>query len=202
MFTLNHTVIIVAITVIISLMGFGNTGVKRALIFSPLAVRKGQFYRFITHGFIHADGNHLLFNMVTLYFFGTAIEGLYNHYLGGWGFIVFYLAAIVVAIFPSYLDNYDNSNYASLGASGAVSAVLFAYILLAPWNTLYIFGIVPIPAIIFAVAYVAYSAYSQRHITDNINHSAHLWGGGFGVIATILLDTSVVKRFFELLFNP
>lgn len=199
---INHTIIIIAITVVISFICFSNRGLKSQLIFYPPAIKSGQLYRFITHGFIHADMNHLLFNMFTLYFFGTAIEDLYKPYLGGFGFVAFYLLAIVVAILPSYLKHINDSNYASLGASGAVSAVLFAYILLAPWNMLYFFGAVPIPAIVFAVGYVAYSIYSQKRAKDNINHSAHLWGAAFGIAATIALKPQVVNYFIEKLLNP
>lgn len=199
---INHTVIIIIITAVISFSCFSNRGLKNRLIFYPPAIKSGQIDRFITHGLIHADMNHLLFNMFTLYFFGTAIEDLYKPYLGGLGFVTFYLLGIVVAITPSYLKHINDSNYASLGASGAVSAVLFAYILLAPWNLLYFFGIVPIPAIVFAVGYIAYSIYSQKRARDNINHSAHLWGAVFGIAATIALKPQVANRFFGLLLNP
>ncbi len=195
--TLNHTTIIIIVTAIISLICFSNRQLQSQLLFYPPAIKSGQVYRFITHGFIHADTNHLFFNLFTLYFFGTAIEDLYQSYLGRFGFVIFYLLAIVVAIFPSYLKHINDSNYASLGASGAVSAVLFAYILLAPWSVLYFFGVIPIPAILFAVAYVAYSIYSQKRAKDNINHSAHLWGAAFGIAATIALEPKVVGYFLQ-----
>lgn len=130
------------------------------------------------------------------------MENLYKPFLGGFGFVAFYLSAIAVAIFPSYLAHRNDANYASLGASGAVSAVLFAYILLAPWHMLYFFGVVPIPAIIFAILYTAYSIYAQRRARDNINHSAHLWGGLYGVGVTIALEPRLVKLFFIQLLNP
>lgn len=199
---INHTVIIIAITVIVSFVCFSHRALRNRLIFWPPAIKEQQFYRFISYGFIHADGGHLLFNMFTLYFFGAAIEGLYNHYLGGFGFVIFYLLALVISIVPSYLSNINNPNYASLGASGAVSAVLFAYILLAPWSMLYLFGVVPIPAIIFAIAYTAYSIYTQKRARDNVNHSAHLWGAAFGIAATTALNPKVIPYFFEQLISP
>lgn len=199
---LSQTVIIIAITTLVSFIAFSNRTLKGQLIFYPPAIKQGQVYRFVTYGFIHADGGHLLFNLFTLYFFGTAMEDLYNQFLGGYGFIAFYLLALVVSIFPSYLQNINNASYASLGASGAVSAVLFAYILVAPWQMLYLFAAVPIPAIVFAVAYVAYSIYAQKKARDNINHNAHLWGAAFGIAATIALYPKVIEYFFLQLLNP
>ena len=173
---LNHTTLIIVITVIVSLLAWQNKKLLNRLIFYPPAVNNRQWDRFVTHGFIHADSMHLLFNMFTLYFFGRAIEGLYRSFLFGYGFVVFYVLAIVVAMIPSYLKNKDNASYLSLGASGGVSAVLFAFILLAPWERIYLFAIVPIPAILFAVAYVFYSIYAvaQKSIIWHICGAAHL----------------------------
>ena len=123
----NHTVSIVIITVIISLIAFSNQNVMNRLIFWPPAMQKGQYDRFITHGFIHADGTHLLFNMITLFFFGSVIESFYRQYFYELGFVLFYLGGLIVAIIPSYLKHKNDHRWASLGASGAVSAVLFAY---------------------------------------------------------------------------
>ncbi len=200
--TLSNTLILIIFTAVISILAFNNRALKGRLIFWPPAIKRGQLYRFITHGFIHADGNHLLLNLFTLYFFGTVMEPLYQPYLGGYGFFAFYLSAIVAAIIPSYLTHRNHPNYASLGASGAVSAVLFAYILLAPWNMLYIFAAVPIPAIVFALLYTAYSIYAQKRARDNINHSAHLWGATYGIIVTIVLKPQVVPHFIKQLLSP
>lgn len=198
----SHTTLIIIVTVIVSLVAWQNNGLMSRLIFYPPAVNKGQWYRFITHGFIHADSTHLLFNMFTLYFFGRVVERFFNQYLGGFGFIAVYLVAIIVAMIPSYLSNKNNTNYRSLGASGGVSAILFAYILMAPWSMLYLFGVVPIPAIIFAIAYVAYSLYANNKGGSNINHLAHLWGGAFGIFATIALAPEVIPHFLSALLHP
>ena len=198
----NQTLIIIAVTAVISFMAWQNRQLMNRLIFLPPAVKQGQIERFITHGFIHADGMHLLFNMLTLYFFGGVMEHFYRNQLGGAGYAIFYLGGIVVAMIPSYLKNKNNANYASLGASGAVSAVLFAFILIAPWELLLIFGIVPIPAILFAVLYVIYSVKAQSKGRDNINHSAHLVGGLYGVLFTILLEPRVIPFFLQQLLNP
>ncbi len=199
---ISQTIIIIAVTTIISFIAFSNRRLKAELVFYPPAIKHKQFYRFITYGFIHADTTHLLFNMFTLYFFGTAMENIYRPFLGGFGFVAFYLLALIISIFPSYLRHINNENYASLGASGAVSAVLFAYISVAPWQMLYLFAAVPIPAILFAVAYVAYSMYAQKKAQDNVNHGAHLWGAAFGVIATIILYPNVVNYFIDKLLSP
>lgn len=196
----SHTLTLILITCLLSFIAFGNRVVMNRLIMWPPAMRRGQFDRFITYGFVHADGTHLLFNMITLYFFGRAIEAFYRPYFAGMGFILFYLAALVVAMLPSYFKHKNDPNYLSLGASGAVSAVLFAYILFEPWNLIFVFFI-PMPAIVYALLYTAYTVYSARRGQDNINHSAHLWGAGFGVIATIAIEPRLVPRFIQELLH-
>lgn len=202
MLSFNHTTLIIVVTVIVSLLAWQSKPLFNRLIFFPPAVSKGQWYRLLTHGFIHADSMHLLFNMFTLYFFGRAIERFYAQYFNGLGFILFYLIAIIVAILPSYFQHRGDSTYLSLGASGGVSAVLFAYILMAPWDMLYLFAIVPVPAILFAIAYVAYSIYANHKGGSNINHLAHLWGGAFGVLATIALEPAIIPHFLNVLLHP
>src|SRR5690606_4410893 len=117
---------------------------------------RGQYDRFISHGFIHADGTHLLFNMITLFFFGSVIESFYRQYLYDLGFILFYLGGLIAAIIPSYLTHQNNPRWASLAASGAVSEVLFVNIQVQLRKLIFVFFI-PDPAIILAVLYVAYS---------------------------------------------
>lgn len=199
---MTHTTAIVIITCLVTLFAWQNRRLQERLIFYPPAINQGQIDRFITHGFIHADWMHLLFNMFTLYSFGRAIERLYIDKFGSLGFLSFYCLAIVVAIIPSYLSNKTNPRYLSLGASGGVSAVIFAFILLSPWSMLYFFGIVPIPAIVFAVLYVGYGIYAQKRGTGNINHMAHLVGAAFGVVATLLLYPNLLGHFFYELLKP
>ena len=196
----NHTVTIILITVIISFIAFQNEKVMNRLIFWPPAIKQGQYDRFITHGFIHADGAHLLFNMITLFFFGSIIEQFYRQYLYELGFVLFYMGGLIAAIIPSYLKHQNDHRWASLGASGAVSAVLFAYILFQPWKLIFVFFI-PVPAIIFAILYVAYSIWSGKRNNSNINHSAHLWGAAYGVIMTIIIEPRVLPHFFNQLMQ-
>jgi len=199
---LSDTLLIIIVTTLISVLCFSNQKLLQSLIFSTLTIKKGQIYRFVSHGFVHANPGHLFMNMFTLYFFGRAIEHYYRLHLGSWGFIVFYLLAIVIAIIPSYIANRKNLHYASLGASGAVSAVLFAFVLMAPWSKLYLFAALPIPAIVFAIAYVAYTLYAQKQNRGKINHSAHLWGAAFGIIATLAINPHLGIRFIQMLLNP
>lgn len=193
----SHTLAIIIITCIVSFMAFNNKALMNRLLMWPPAMQRGQYDRFITYGFVHSEeGMHLPFNMVTLYFFGRAIEHFYRPYLSGMGFILFYLTALVVSIMPSFIKHRHDARYMALGASGAVSAVVFAYILFAPWNRIFVFFI-PIPAIIYAILYIAYSIYAAKRGQDNINHSAHLYGAAFGVIATIAIEPAVLNEFIH-----
>ncbi len=195
------TLIIIAATCIVSFMAFNNRQLLDSLILWPPAVQRGQYYRLLSYGLIHADGTHLLFNMFTLFFFGRAMEPLYTGLMGPLGFAVFYLLGLLVSILPTWLANRDNAGYRSLGASGAVSAVLFAYILMAPWSLIYLYFI-PVPAILFAVAYIGYSIYMDRKGGGNINHSAHLWGAAYGIVFTIIMEPRVLALFVERLLHP
>lgn len=200
---MTHTTVIVIITVAISLMAWQNQVFMNRLIFYPPAITHlKQYDRFLTHGFIHADGMHLLFNMFTLFSFGRVIERFYIQKFGSLGFVTFYVLAVIIAIIPTFMKNKKNNLYRSLGASGAVSAVIFAYILFEPWNLLWFFGVIPIPAIVFAILYVGYSIYADKRGGGNINHSAHLFGALFGIVATIVSHPSVIIHFIDRLFAP
>jgi membrane associated rhomboid family serine protease len=199
------TTIILVLTTIISLAAFSNSRLMDALIFWPPAISmRHQYYRFVSCGFIHADLMHLAFNMFTLYFFGRALENYYMGILGlqHYYYTLLYLTALIVANIPSYLKQRDNYNYRSLGASGAVCAVMFAFIMISPWETLYIFARIPIPAIVYAVLFLGYTIYMSRRGGDNVNHDAHLWGALYGVVFTILARPSVVASFLNELSHP
>lgn len=196
------TFAIIAVTCVISYLGFKNEKLIGDLILWPPAIsRDKQFYRLLTYGFIHADGQHLLFNMITLFFFGQLIEQFVTGYIGTLGFVAFYLSAILVSILPTYMKNVGNPAYRSLGASGAVSAVLFGFVLLQPWATILVFFI-PCPAIIYAVIYIAYSIYMDRQGNDNINHSAHLWGAAYGVLFLLAMEPRLIGTFLDQLMQP
>ncbi|GHA70481.1 rhomboid family intramembrane serine protease [Cognatilysobacter bugurensis] len=196
------TLIVIAVTVLVSWLAFQRPRLLERLILWPPAIdKKRQYDRLVTHGFIHADWQHLLFNMITLFFFGQTIEPLFADYMGPLGFVLFYLSAIVVAILPTYLRHRHDPSYRSLGASGGVSAVLFAFILLKPWSLIFVFFL-PVPAIVYAVAYVGYSFYAERLGHDNVNHSAHLSGAAYGVLFMLLMDPGVGGTFVRELTNP
>jgi membrane associated rhomboid family serine protease len=193
---------ILGVTVLVSMLALGNEKLMSALILWPPAVtRDRDYHRLATCGFVHADGPHLLFNMLTLYFFGTAMERFFDRELGSFGFLFFYLSALVASSLPSYLMHRDDPEYRTLGASGAVSAVLFAFILLDPWSKLYLYFAVPIPAVLFAACYTIYSVYMNHRGGDNVNHNAHLAGAAYGVLFTLVVEPSVGPRFVERVFG-
>jgi membrane associated rhomboid family serine protease len=196
------TLVIIAITCIVSFMAFNNSKLMNDLILWPPAInRQREYHRLVTYGVVHADFGHLLFNMFTLYFFGRAVEGFFTGQLGTLGFVLFYIGGLVVSILPTYLKNRENPNYRSLGASGAVSAVLFAYILFAPWSQIIVL-VVPMPAIVYAMLYTGYSIYMDRRGQGNVNHSAHLWGAAYGVAFTLLVNPRVLPYFLQALMHP
>lgn len=196
------TFILIAVTVVVSWLAFERPPLLNRLILWPPAIdRHHQYDRLLTHGFIHADWSHLLFNMITLYFFGRVIEGVIGQLIGPFGFLLFYLSAIVIAILPTYLRHRHDPHYRSLGASGAVSAVLFAFVLIKPWSLIIVF-VLPMPAILYAVGYVAYSFWMDRRGGDNINHSAHLSGAIYGVLFMLLMEPRVGTIFLERLMSP
>lgn len=199
---MSMTLLIILATVGLSWYAFERPRLLDRLLLWPPAIRRDhQYDRFITHGFVHADWQHLAFNMITLYFFGRLVERWFTPYLGSFGFVLFYLSAILVAMLPSYLRHYNDPKYRSLGASGAVSAVLFIFVLVAPWSLIFVF-FVPIPAILYAVLYVGYSLWAERRGGDNINHSAHLAGAAYGVLFTLIMEPDVAASFMEKLMSP
>lgn len=199
---ISSNLIIIVLTCVVSYTAFNNAKLMDDWILSPFkAQRSNEYYRYVTYGFLHADGMHLLFNMITLYFFGSVMEDFYTSALGPFGFALFYLGGLVFSVLPSALQNQKDPRYATLGASGAVSAVLFAFILFEPWATMLVF-FVPCPAIIYAVLYVAYSIWLDKKGGDNVNHSAHLWGAAYGIAATLLIEPGVLSLFINKLMGP
>ncbi|MBA4166045.1 MAG: rhomboid family intramembrane serine protease [Chitinophagaceae bacterium] len=185
------TIIIIIITALVSFVAFSNDRIMNDLIFYPPAVSGNrQYYRFITCGFIHADFGHLIFNMLSLYLFGKFVEDKFVEIFGTGGrllYLAMYLLALVVSLLPTYFRNRNNSSYRSLGASGAVSAVVFAGLMIAPYVKVGLFIIPPIiPGFIFGPLYLIVSAMLDRKGGDNINHSAHIWGALFGIAFLIL----------------
>lgn len=194
------TLLLIAVTGLVSWLAFRKPGLADRLILWPPAVSRGQYDRLLTHGFIHADLSHLLFNMLTLFFFGRLIEGVIVPLYGPVVFLLFYLSAIVVAILPSWLRHRGDTRYRSLGASGAVSAMVFAAILIDPWMKIFI--PIPIPGILYGLGYVAWSWWADRNAMDGVNHNAHLSGAIYGVLFMLLLDARVLPHFLQALAQP
>jgi membrane associated rhomboid family serine protease len=201
----SFTVSIIILTSIVSFLAFNNYKITDALIFWPPAISmKHQYYRFLTCGLIHADLMHLGFNMFTLFFFGKALE---NYYMGVLGlqhvyFIILYSTALIAANIPTYIKRRDDYNYRSLGASGAVCAVLFAFILIDPWEDLRLFGAIKMPAILYAVLFLVFEVVMSKRGGDNVNHDAHLWGALYGVLFTIAARPEAASMFIDQIKSP
>lgn len=194
------TFMLIAANVIFSLIGFSNPDMVNKTIMWPYGVkRQHQYGRFITSGFLHADYIHLFFNMFTLYFFGRNLEYAFEQYgLGGnISYLALYFLGLVASDIPSYIKHKDDNNYHSLGASGAVSAVIFATILFSPWSTIRLYGAIKISATLYAVLYIAYCIYMGKKNADNVNHDAHLWGALFGLAFTLILVGVLQPQLFQ-----
>lgn len=193
------TIIIIILTVIISLLSFNNEELNRKLILNPYQVkRKKEWYRLVTSGFQHADFLHLFVNMFVLFSFGQVVESYYAYLFGPNGkflFVLLYVTAIFAANVSTYYKHQDNSYYNALGASGAVSAVVFASILFDPFNKIYLYGIIGLPGILLGIGYLAYSYYASKKQNDHINHDAHLFGAIYGIAFTVVLKPKVISLF-------
>ena len=196
---MSQTLIIIVLTAVTSFLAFSNQKLYGDLIMYPPAINKGQYYRLLTSGFIHADYSHLIFNMLTLYFFGKFVEEAMGSIIGRYGFLALYLGGIIISDIPSYLKNRNNSHYASLGASGGVSSVVFAFILFAPWAW---FAFPPVPAIVYGIGYLVYCVYMGKKGGDRVNHDAHFWGALYGVVFTIINEPRIGAYFINQLMHP
>lgn len=196
------TYLIIGVTVAISLWAFNNPALFERLKHWPYAeAQRGEYHRLLTGGFLHADYVHLLFNMITLYFFGGLVENWFDALFPGVGpllYLAFYLMAIVAASLATYYRYQRTPYFASIGASGATSAVLFAAILLAPTLSLYLMFIpIPIPGVVFGIFYLWYSSHAARRGGDGIDHLAHFYGAVFGFIFPIVFKPELLPHFFQ-----
>lgn len=194
------TYFIIGLNVVISLICFSNQETFDKLYFSPYIIQtKKEWYRIFSHAFVHGDLGHLIFNMLTLFFFGRTIE---SQIMSSTEFILFYSSAIVLAALPTFQKQKNNPNYVAVGASGAVSAVMFVLVLYAPWELVYIKFIIPMYYILFAVGYLIYCTYQSKHAKDNVAHDVHLWGGLYGLAYTLLFHPTVLSSFIEQITHP
>jgi membrane associated rhomboid family serine protease len=193
------TYLIIGATVIISFICFGRRDLINRFSFNAYAIlKRKEIYRLITHGFVHADMTHLFVNMFTFYFFGANMESIFTDIgFGTWGFFGLYFGGMIFSSIFDLIKYRDNVYYQSIGASGAVSAILFSSIIFDPWGKILLFAVIPVPGIVFGVLYLIYCHYMAKHATDNVNHNAHLWGAIFGLIYPILLEPSLIFLFFD-----
>ncbi|HNB81513.1 MAG TPA: rhomboid family intramembrane serine protease [Chitinophagaceae bacterium] len=198
------TFILIGITSLISVSAFRNEALTDKLLFYPYEMKeRKEWWRFISHGFVHGDFQHLIFNMLTLFFFGPFVEETFRVLFASPSvYPLFYIGALLASSVPSYFKHRNNPSYRALGASGAIAAVLFTTILFDPWQTLYIKFIIPVPAIVFAVGYIWYSSYMGKHAQDHIGHDAHLWGSVYGFLVPIVLKPGILPYFIDQLAHP
>lgn len=199
------TVLIIVVTVAVSMLCF--TGLldfdKLKFNASEVWYRK-QWHQMLTYGLVHGGWGHLLFNMLTLFFFGGVVEkhfaAAFGQTAGGILYIVLYLSAIAVSTIGDLYKYRDDPSYSAVGASGAVSAVLFASILFEPKMGIYIYFIpIPVPGYMFAPLYLLYCWYMAKRNMDNIGHSAHLWGAVYGFVFPLLLRPDLFMHFSAML---
>lgn len=184
---------IFVITLLTSLLAFNNPEIYERLILSPFQVyRRQKIYTLLTSGLIHKDWQHLFFNMLSYYFFAFNLERIIGH----WQFAVLYLVSLVLSDLPTVMKHREDFWYRTLGASGAISAVVFSFIMFDPMTKMMILPLpIPIPAIVFGGLYLVYCVYAGRQRADTINHDAHFYGALNGIIITIILYPDVVPYF-------
>lgn len=195
--TVGATSVLAAIAVISVLGLFAAPAIIRLAAFRPYwLVRNAEYWRLISSGFVHANLSHLLFNLLTFYFFAFALE----RRIGTRLFLALYVLGLLLSNFGTYFKHRDEPDYATVGASGAITAVLFASIVYFPTSSLYILPLpVPIPAPLFAVLYLIYSYYQSRHSTGRINHDAHLSGAFTGLVFVAVTDPGAYGRLLSLI---
>lgn len=198
------TIIIIIITAVVSVGAFNRPDLMEKLQFNASKIwHQKEYYRLITHGFVHANWEHLIVNMIVLLSFGRAIEAYFHSGFGRMAnayFLILYVGGLIIANAYALFKHRNNYYYNAVGASGAVSAVLFSAIFFEPWENIYFFGVLPMPGIVFAVLYLVYSYYMSRKQQDQIAHDAHFLGALFGFIYPVLLNGRLLERFIDKLF--
>lgn len=200
------TIAIIIITSLISVAAFYRADIFDKLKFNPyLTSEKKQLWRLISYGFVHADWIHLGVNMFVLFSFGRLVSAYFELVFPGkamFYFLILYFGGLLISAAPAYGRHKENPYYNSVGASGAVSAIVFSSIVFDPMNRIYLMFIpIGIPAIIFGVLYLVYSAYMDKKAKDNIGHDAHFWGGIYGFALTIILQPKLFSHFLFEIFG-
>ncbi len=182
------TLVIIGLNLLVSFQGFNNRGFFERYKFQVGPIRSGQNDRVLTSGFLHVDMGHLIMNMVTLYFFADVVIGGF----GAYKFVGIYLISLIAGSLLALFFHKDESYYSAVGASGAVTGILYSAILLRPDMMLYLYFAIPIPAYVLGIGYLLYSIYGMKRRSDNIGHTAHFGGAVGGYVATLLLDTDLL----------
>ncbi|MDD3108611.1 MAG: rhomboid family intramembrane serine protease [Alistipes sp.] len=204
------TFILIFLTAVVSVAAFGNRRLFDRLSMQPArVVHQREWYRAVSYGFVHGDTMHLVVNMLVLLSFGVAVERLFRAYEQAgmifnsyWSYALLYFGGLVVSVLPDLIRRRNDPFYSSIGASGAVSAVVFCSIFFNPWSKIYFFGLIPIPGILFGALYVGYEYYMGRREGDHINHNAHLVGALYGFVFPLLMEPSMLPQFWMRLFHP
>jgi membrane associated rhomboid family serine protease len=196
------TLIIILVTVGISFFAWNNGNVFYGFMMNPYEIfKQKQYWRFLTSGFIHSGYVHLGFNMFTFYFFGNVVEQIFGMAAGESNgnllFIGFYLSAIIISDLPTAIKFRKFPGYNSLGASGAVSAMVFSSILFMPLNDICLYAIICVPGFILGILYIIYSYYQGKNMSDNINHMAHLYGALYGIIFSLVIYPEAGPAFID-----
>jgi membrane associated rhomboid family serine protease len=204
---ISFLMIIIIVTVLVSLNAFNKSLILDKMVYSPYRVKhEKEYYRLVSHMFIHADSVHLIFNMMSLYFLGSFLENELMFSFGSIGgevhFLILYFFGGLFSTLIPFSRNQDNSNYRALGASGAVSAVIFAAIIWNPTMKLsLLFLPIPIPAYIFGPIYLAFEYWADRRGGTGIAHDAHIGGAIFGVIYVLIINIDKGKEFLSVIFG-
>lgn len=198
-------IIIIFSIAAVSLLGFSNHILFSKFLFKPYSILKNkEWYRFISSAWLHADYMHLLVNLFVLYSFGNYLEYFLNVYYEEQSLVLYlflFLGSTVISHIPSYVKHKSNYNYEAVGASGGVSGILFAYILINPLSMLELYLFIPIPAIVFGILYLWYSYYMSKKNIDNIGHEAHIYGALGGMMLVTIIKPGIWVSFFNQLFK-
>lgn len=201
------TLLLVIVTVAISLLADSRPELKRKLLFNAYDIKHGnEWYRWISHGFVHGGMMHLAVNMWVFYMFGQMVEKVFEYRFEEMGriyFLTLYLAGIIASSIASFMKHKDNPSYNSLGASGAVASVMFAFILFFPTEKIYLIFLpmVPIPAFLMGILYLWYESYMSKRGGGRIAHDAHFWGAVFGIAFVLILSPDQYSSFLDQVMN-
>lgn len=194
------TFVLIIITCLVSIFCFSNRKWFDRLEFNAYQiVRRKQYYRLFSHGFVHANWTHLLINMIVFFSFGQAVENYYLRYAAGgiWTYLALYFLALPMSSLLTLRMHYNNPYYNAVGASGAVNAIVFAFVFLDPWSKLYLFFAIPIPGIVFGILYLWYSYVMSKKENDGIGHDAHFLGAVWGIFFTAICISGSLVHFFN-----